>query len=363
MSTIVRFLDNELAVNLLNQGGVLVPELVSHDLKAVAVPERLDGVGIPPSVELGPREIQDLACGPMDAEGGILPDAGEQRGIFGEALGIIREDPPRPEVGPSDDSIPPSILPATGVDRPLLDVNISACDPLYNLPLHARGGHESLDSAVRHGESTDQSLGLYAVQPAGVNLVGGSPLDITYDIGRDDVRTTEPLPESGQGGVVSVLRGARALKPIQKGSDPGLREVTSGKQCSPGDQAPDLGLVLGGLCGPRFDERREIGTSEGGKKTVQLASLGVVVDESQLRSLFDDCTEGSPFAFVVEILDESLYIVRHFTVRSAASEKPRPAIIERNPSLPPLGALRSVRHGQENGIAATQSATSTGEVR
>lgn len=345
-----------------DERGVLVPLVVGDDAVRVAVSPGLDRVGVAPVVEGGPRKPDSPTSGLVDAECGVLTDSREQQGIGGEVLGVVREDLPRPELGRSSNPVSPRGLPSSRVDGTGLQVNVPSLDTLNDLPLGSKGRHEGFESAVGHGESTDESFGLYAVQPAGIDLVRGSTLDIAHDVGGDDVRSTEPLPESREGSVVSVLRAPATGEFVEEARDPRLRKVCSREGCTCRDHALDLDLVLGGLCGPRFDERREVGTSEGGKKAVKLASLGVVVDESQLRSLFDDCSEGRPYAFVVERLYESLYIVRDFSTRSATSEEPGSTVIERDARLEPRRALRSVRHGREYGIAATQPATSIGEV-
>lgn len=349
-------------VPALDECRVLVPQIVRDDLKGIAISQSLHRVGVPPVVERGVRELDRGGRCLVSTEGGVLTDSREDRSVVRHRPDVLGKDFPRPRLGSADDAVPPGGLSASRVDRPFLQVDVPSHEAFDDLPLNARGGHESLDRAVRHGQRVNERLRLHTVQPARFHGIRGGSLDITGDVSGDDVLPTEPLTKGRKSGVVSVLRGSRALKPVQKGSDPGLREVGSGEQCPPGDQASHLDLVFGGLRRPLIYERGEIGGRERGKELIERAGFEGIVDLPEFRPLLVHSGDRSPIALIPEGLDHALDIFGNVRIGRPARKDPRPSVVQSDTSAEPIRSLGLVRHGRNDGIAATPSATFDGEV-
>lgn len=266
MSTnVVLFPRNVSAVPTLDERGVPVSELMGDDLQRVPISQRLHGVGVSPVVERGAREFERGRCIEMLLKRLEFANR-EERSVIGEALRVICKDPPRPELGRLDDSVPPRSLPSSRVDGSLSQVNIAASQSFDNLPLDARGGHQSLDRSVRHGQRVNKSFRLHTVKPAGLDVVRCGRVGVVDDVVSEDSFPAKPAGELRERRSIPVLRGTRTLKRIQEFSDAGRGETGRGENDSRLDETANLSLVLRTLGGPLVDQRREIGRGERGQQ-------------------------------------------------------------------------------------------------
>lgn len=355
-TNVVLFPRNVSAVPALDERGVTVSELVGDNLKTVPVAQRLDSVGVSPVVESGAREFKYRRGIQMLCQGRELTDREEIR-VVRELLGMGGEDLPRPELGRLDDSVPPRSLPSSRVDGSLGQVNIAASQSLDDLPLDARGGHESLDRSVRHRQRVNERLRLNAVKPAGLDMVRCGRVSVVDDVVRDDRFPAKPASELRERGAIPVLRGARTLKRIQEFSDAGRGETGRGENDARLDETTNLSLVLPTLGGPLVDQRRKVGRGERGQQFLEQPVFHGVVHVPEFRFLVDDQEERSPYAVMLESFYHALDVVRNIFVRRAARVEPGPSIGQRDPGLIPIGALRTVRHGAERCLAASYPAT------
>lgn len=243
------------------------------------------------------------------------------------------------------------------VNRLRLQVNVSSGQSFDHLPLDARSGHQCLDRPVRHGESVNECLRLYTVKPDKAGGVRFEARNVSDDIMRNHVALYEPLSEDRKSCAIAILRASRTIQLSQELADSLLREGRRRERDAFGDQASNLSLVLESS-GPLGNERSEIGATESGKKSVECARLLRVVDCAQARPAFEDESERSPYAVMLERLYNALNIIRDIGVRCSAREDPRPSIVERDPGLEPIGALRSVRHRPNDSPFASPFATS-----
>lgn len=356
MPRVVRFVWGEPPVSTLNERRVTVAKLVCNNLQTVAVLEGLHRVAVSPVVERSTGEFENNTSREMFIERSVLGHR-EELGIVGEALGVIRENLPRPELGRSDNAVPPNGFPSPGVDGLGLQVNVSSRQSFDYLPLDAAGCHKSLDRPVRHGQRTDESFRLHAVKPARGRGIRCGAVDVSHDVRLEDVAPGEPLTESRQRGVVPVLRGARAGEPVQEVGNRELGELRSGIWHARRDHAAHLCFVLRTLRRPFIKESREIGSAERRHENVQCPELVRIVDRGEFRLALNDESERGPHAIVLEGLDHSVDIVRDVRVSRTTREDARSAIAQGDARLEPIGALRSVRHGRKATSLATYSAT------
>lgn len=174
-----------------------------------------------------------------------MSESFKQQGVPGEVPSVVREDFPRPHLGRSDGAVPPTGLPALGVDSTGFEVNIPSTQPLDDLPLDAGSSHEGLHCPLSATEGADQSLSLYTGKP---NLPSTVWLRGCYVFNRvvgDDVEFYEMVGEDTKGCPIPDLCAPADWQALQEKGDVALGEVFCAESLSFGDHAPDLTNVLG----------------------------------------------------------------------------------------------------------------------
>lgn len=330
-----------------DERGVLVPQVVGDSGIGIPVLPRLNSVGVSPIVERGERKPQLFGNPLVDPERNVFPHAGEQKVVGLESFGVLGEDPPRPELGRSGESVAPLGLPAFGPEGRRLEVRSTSRGPLDHLPLGTEGRHKGFQRVVGFGQMGDERLGLSPVQMPGFDDVGLSSLHISHEVGIQDVLPNEPLPELLDSGVVSVLGRARDFESVQMRGDLRLGEIGERESLPFGDEQSDLLLVLRGFGGPLIDQRREVGGVEVGQECIELARLVGIVNLTQRFAFVVHGLKRRPLPVVLEGPDHPLDVVRDLPARSTARKDLGSVGIKGDAGLPPEGALGSERHGKK----------------
>lgn len=330
-----------------DERGVLVPQVVGDSGIGIPILPRLNSVGVSPVMERGERKAKFFGDPLVDSERNVFPHAGEQKVVGLEAFGVLSEDPPRPELSRSSQSVAPLGLSAFGPEGRRLEVRSTSRGSFDHLPLGTKGRHQGFQCVVGFGKMGDKRLGLSPIEMSGFHDVGLSSLHISHDVGLQDVLPNEPLPELLDSGMVPVLGRARDVESVQMRGDLRLVEISERESLPFGDQQSDLLPVLRGFGGPLTDQRRKVGGIEFGQERIELPRLVGIVNLTQRFALGVHGLERHPLPIVLEGPDHPLNVVRDLPARGAARKDLGSIGIEGDAGLPPEGALGSERHGKK----------------
>jgi hypothetical protein len=323
------------------QVGVTMPELVRDDRGFVSVPQCLNSVTMSPVVEGQVRKPQLLNGARMNAQALAFSDTLEDQRIRGEVTGVLIENLPRPQLSTAYNPIAPRCFPALRVERSFIEVDVSSADSLNDLPLNARSGHQSLDSAVGHRQGVDECLGLSTLKPDDFSVRFRVSGNITDGVVRNDFSLDKPRGKDGKRSAVSVPGGVAHGQSGKELGDSLPGEVRGRKGVS--EKSADLPLVLR-VPAPLNEKRNKIGFGQSGKEAVKVVPLVGVEDLGERNLPLHNQFQRSPVVLPRKSVPHSLHSLRGGEVIGSQSCDDLASIGKRDAGFPVIPAFGLERH-------------------